>query len=372
MSAFRASRTLLNKLPESPHKYHYTEGKTPFWRKIRSLLSLNPEISSGLPQPQVNRNPPPGSRPETPAAVPSKASDIAENLYGARDFRRQYPKLEVVTQQYLTELLLAEPNEDGTKSLPIPGDGTTTAVTRPADIASPTAFTEVLAQVHSEKQHIYSPTNMPPRYPSTPPSDILKLQKDAVPHPEDAYYPATLQRLNVITSFALSVASVLVVLVALTNVRAPEPEFAMRINSADVVHGKARWHSDRRAQDFAEVDVDLDVDAFPLFNWNTKQVFLSLLATYGTPRRPENEVVVWDKIIASKADGKFSVQNLRNKYGVRDVSKSFQNTTSLAFQLRWNVMPYVGWLVHGASGDITAVQLDWDASTAEKMRLLPY
>lgn len=44
MSAFRATRTLLNKLPESPDLYHYAEGRTPFWRKVRSLLSLNPYV----------------------------------------------------------------------------------------------------------------------------------------------------------------------------------------------------------------------------------------------------------------------------------------------------------------------------------------
>lgn len=41
--------------------------------------------------------------------------DIAQNLYYDRDFRRKYPQTEVITQQYLMELLLASPNEDGTK-----------------------------------------------------------------------------------------------------------------------------------------------------------------------------------------------------------------------------------------------------------------
>lgn len=41
--------------------------------------------------------------------------DIAANLYHNRDFRRKYPQTDVITQHYLTELLLASPNEDGTK-----------------------------------------------------------------------------------------------------------------------------------------------------------------------------------------------------------------------------------------------------------------
>lgn len=37
---------------------------------------------------------------------------------------------------------------------------------------------------------------------------------------------------------------------------------------------------DRRLQDYAKVSFDIDADFTPLFNWNTKQVFLSLAADY--------------------------------------------------------------------------------------------
>jgi len=47
--------------------------------------------------------------------IRSLTEDIAQNLYYDRDFRRKYPQTDVITQQYLTELLLASPNEDGTK-----------------------------------------------------------------------------------------------------------------------------------------------------------------------------------------------------------------------------------------------------------------
>lgn len=116
--ALRSSRTLLNEVKyASPHKYHYVEGKTPFWRKFREIFSANPYISSGLPLPDHHRQPRPGSRPETDAATtPSRASDIAGNRYYERDFRRKYPALDMITQEHLTKLLLAAPNEDGTKT----------------------------------------------------------------------------------------------------------------------------------------------------------------------------------------------------------------------------------------------------------------
>lgn len=115
--SFRASRTLLNEAKNyaSPHSFTYVEGKTPFWRKFRQIFSANPEISSGIPSIESNRWPQPGSRPERSATPPSKASDPAGNLYHSRDFRRKYPKLEMITQKDLTTLLLSSPNEDGTR-----------------------------------------------------------------------------------------------------------------------------------------------------------------------------------------------------------------------------------------------------------------
>lgn len=60
----------------------------------------------------------------------------------------------------------------------------------------------------------------------------------------------------------------------------------MRLRSlTNSVFGRARWHADRRMQQFVETRLDLDLDLRPLFNWNTKQVFLSLTASYESPRR---------------------------------------------------------------------------------------
>lgn len=110
-------------------------------------------------------------------------------MYHNRDFRRKYPKTDVVTQQFLTELLLATPNEDGTKSLPVPESGETTELTRPDDLASPTAFTQVLAEVQSSPEHKYTSKNMPPKFPAKPVHHILKLQPDAIPHDKYDYFP---------------------------------------------------------------------------------------------------------------------------------------------------------------------------------------
>lgn len=47
---------------------------------VRFTVTLvNPEISSGLPIPELNRNPAPASRPELYATPATEASDIAFN-----------------------------------------------------------------------------------------------------------------------------------------------------------------------------------------------------------------------------------------------------------------------------------------------------
>lgn len=132
--------------------------------------------------------------------LPHSIPDVAGNLYYNRDFRRKYPRLEPVTQAQLTELLLAAPNEDGTKTLAPPGaEGAggevasgTTAITRPKDTSAPEAFTQVLAQVHSPANAAmhYSSANLPPRPPFKSPQHILKKNPGAVPHDPHAYYPA--------------------------------------------------------------------------------------------------------------------------------------------------------------------------------------
>jgi hypothetical protein len=95
---------------------------------VGDAVAVDPAISSGLPLPTMNRQPPPGSRPEkysTPAtkgfvleflpcdgvrlitstSAPT-ASDPAENPYWKRDVRRAYPQLSVVTQSELSTLLV--------------------------------------------------------------------------------------------------------------------------------------------------------------------------------------------------------------------------------------------------------------------------
>ncbi|EGF98223.1 uncharacterized protein MELLADRAFT_40931 [Melampsora larici-populina 98AG31] len=91
-------------------KYH-VKPSSAFWEKFREKLVVNPEFSSGMPLNEVVRSPPPASVTTVQVTPASKASDPAENDYFKRDFRRMYPKLQMIDQTELSKLLINAPQQ---------------------------------------------------------------------------------------------------------------------------------------------------------------------------------------------------------------------------------------------------------------------
>ncbi|KAF8893429.1 signal peptidase 22kDa subunit [Infundibulicybe gibba] len=87
----------------------------------------------------------------------------------------------------------------------------------------------------------------------------------------------------------------------------------------------------------------------PLFNWNTKQLFLYLEAEYTNTQGVKNEVVIWDRIVRRKEDAIINVVG-KNKYMFRELSSSFKNMPPAHYSLKYNLMPHVGALVYGEAG----------------------
>lgn len=77
------------------------------WETFRKALAIDANRSNGVPLNPWYRNPPPGSNDplayEDPVTLP--AGDIADNPYWKRDARRSYPKLSVVGQADVAQLL---------------------------------------------------------------------------------------------------------------------------------------------------------------------------------------------------------------------------------------------------------------------------
>ncbi|KAJ1024513.1 hypothetical protein NDA13_004444 [Ustilago tritici] len=165
---------------------------------------------------------------------------------------------------------------------------------------------------------------------------------------------STLSRLNAVSALSTTIVLTLVVFIDLFSFPSAspftpryQPSGNLTINQLDVVRGKAAWHMDRNIQDFIEVNFNIDADFSPLFDWNTKQVFVSLAAHYDSTKHIKNQVVIWDRILRSKQDANVAVKGGRNQYGLREVGRSFSNVKNVTFTLKYNIMPKVGLLHYG-------------------------
>jgi len=138
----------------------------------------------------------------------------------------------------------------------------------------------------------------------------------------------------------------LLVAIALTTfLYNPIPQGDLTISSINVVSSKARRYPNRK-QELTFVNFNITADLTPLFNWNTKQVFLYLEAEYDNVKGVKNEVVIWDRIIRRKEDAFIKFVG-KNKYMFRDISNSFKNVPPANYVLKYNIMPYVGVLTYG-------------------------
>ncbi len=91
---------------------------------------------------------------------------------------------------------------------------------------------------------------------------------------------STLSRLNAVSALATTIVLVLVVLIDLASHSRHTPSGKLHINQLEVVRAKAAWHMDRNIQDFVQTSFTIDADFSPLFDWNTKQIFVSIAANY--------------------------------------------------------------------------------------------
>lgn len=96
----------------------YSLQSTGIWERIRRVLAVDPERSTGVPLNSQFRLPTPGSLPplsyDDPVTIP--AGDLADNPYWKRDVRRNYPQLSTVSQADAVSLLTvgsqAAPKDD--------------------------------------------------------------------------------------------------------------------------------------------------------------------------------------------------------------------------------------------------------------------
>ncbi|KDQ12085.1 hypothetical protein BOTBODRAFT_34702 [Botryobasidium botryosum FD-172 SS1] len=157
-------------------------------------------------------------------------------------------------------------------------------------------------------------------------------------------------RASNIASLLSTCVCALLVAVALSTfvLQVAPPPAKVNIKSLDVKwNGQSYYH---KGQPAAQVKFDLKADLTPLFNWNTKQVFVYLVAEYTNAQGVNNKVVLWDRIVRRRKDAVIAARSRTNKYIFRDPSRSFKNVSEATFMLEYNIMPYVGVLTSGEVG----------------------
>ncbi|KIK10125.1 hypothetical protein K443DRAFT_139893 [Laccaria amethystina LaAM-08-1] len=153
-------------------------------------------------------------------------------------------------------------------------------------------------------------------------------------------------RINNVSALLSSCMMALLAAIALSTLAFnADPKGDLAIASIKVYPGTARRYA-RTKQDLAFVDFNITADLTPLFNWNTKQLFLYLEAEYINTQGVKNDVVIWDRIVRRKEDASINVAG-KNKYNFREHSASFKNVPPANYSLKYNVMPYVGYLTYG-------------------------
>ena len=123
-------------------------------------------------------------------------------------------------------------------------------------------------------------------------------------------------------------------------------EISISVPKIIVKYSRAPRSYSSKQQEYAHLKFDVEADFAPLFHWNTKQIFLYLVASYEGDKYGSNEITVWDSIIQSKDAARVNVLGKKNKYAIGDIEKKF-NGRDVKFELHWNVMPQVGVLQWG-------------------------
>lgn len=157
-----------------------------------------------------------------------------------------------------------------------------------------------------------------------------------------------------------------------------EPSAKIELRNVQVVKGRPHYYSPKK-EEYAHIKFDLDADFTSLFNWNTKQLFVWVVATYPSPDGSSlSQAVIWDTIInshsqlhpfrplqlftrspsskqSSKAKkqsvkkpevdpepGIVRLKNTKPKYQITDISGILSERTNVTLEIGWNVQPWVG------------------------------
>ncbi|KAA8643033.1 hypothetical protein EYZ11_003643 [Aspergillus tanneri] len=190
------------------------------------------------------------------------------------------------------------------------------------------------------------------------------------------------------TTVALFVAGAAALSVLLYPAHDARAEVALK--DVKVVKGRPHYYSTKK-EEYSQMRFDLDADLSSLFNWNTKQLFVYVYASYSSSDTPStsrllpSESIIWDTIIqapespyslsalqarffpssssspanrgraqkrststskkakeAAATPGVLHLRGQRAKYQIGDITGRMAERENVTLAVGWNVQPWVG------------------------------
>ncbi|EQC39591.1 hypothetical protein SDRG_03025 [Saprolegnia diclina VS20] len=152
-------------------------------------------------------------------------------------------------------------------------------------------------------------------------------------------------RANALFTLAMTAMSIMCALTTLTTYL-HEPSPVINTLSLNTVHSLKKY---RDRTEKAVLSFDLDADLRSVFNWNTKQLFVYIVAEYASASNAKNEVVIWDAIVPTKDDAMLRRTDEGVKYFLADQHDELRGA-DVTLKLKWDVMPVCGRLFQYGAG----------------------
>lgn len=102
-------------------------------------------------------------------------------------------------------------------------------------------------------------------------------------------------------------------------------------------------HTSTQAVERAVVLFDLEADFSDCFDWNTKQVFVYVIAEYSTPEHSINQATLFDQIIRSGSEDKTIKASNAAEYPLQHItSRGLAENSNVTLKLKYHVMCHSG------------------------------
>eukprot|EP00474_Spongospora_subterranea_P008511 CRZ08969.1 hypothetical protein [Spongospora subterranea] len=115
--------------------------------------------------------------------------------------------------------------------------------------------------------------------------------------------------------------------------------------------------------DEAKLRFSIDCDFSSMFNWNVKQLFVYVQASYISPKKVENRLVLWDQIMPRDSNHKIRLDQQLPEYKLYDILSEL-GQANMTVSIHCDVMPSVG-LLHSRHGHSHVLTLP-ETSNAHK------